>query len=295
MKINVALDLRHRSDGAVKFAKWLRGNSQSGALELIATHVIDEELVASLRDVRTYDNLVFYAQDGLKKMLAEVRAENLFSTVKIEDGGEIIGKLESVCTQQSADAMVIGRVAPTDKDVLLRLGAVARGLLRRLVVPIIVVPPDFEESFGGQGPVIVAVDGKDTSLAAYEFGKQVAASLNRELVLVHAVGIPDSWGYGYVSTDAVQTAMTAMRVGGERTIERWCSQHGISGIRSVVAQGVTSREIVRVAEELDAAMIVTGSRQLSKLERFFVTSVGTEVAASSPIPVAVVAAPHEDS
>ena len=50
-------------------------------------------------------------------------------------------------------------------------------------------------------------------------------------------------------------------------------------------------ELLAVANEERASMIVCGSRRLSLAERIFSSSVGTELAAAAPIPVAII--PHD--
>jgi nucleotide-binding universal stress UspA family protein len=55
-----------------------------------------------------------------------------------------------------------------------------------------------------------------------------------------------------------------------------------------IVQGDVVNALLGLRDELSAPIIVTGSRRLSALGRLFSASVGTELAASSVCPVAVV-------
>jgi nucleotide-binding universal stress UspA family protein len=291
LQFSLALDLRQRSDGALAFAQWLvRAVESAGQRKanVGAMHVIEPQQVAHLRDVRTFDDLVYFAKRGVQETAERMGAQQLLADCEVLSGNDVADALAQAATKANADALVIGRVAPRDAELLNRLGAIARKVLRQLPTTTIVVPPDLSANEVGGGPVVVALDASDNSLGAVHFARKISTALGRALVGVHVVGIPESWGYGYVSGEAAEAAMQSVRVAGERAIEDWAAKHAQTDLRLILAQGVASREIVRVAQDLDACLIVTGSRKLSTLERFFMTSVGTEVAASAEIPVAVV-------
>jgi nucleotide-binding universal stress UspA family protein len=71
-------------------------------------------------------------------------------------------------------------------------------------------------------------------------------------------------------------------------LERWATQHGITGLRGVISEGMVAEELTSLVKAEDALMLVAGSRKLNALERLFITSVGTELAASASCPIAVV-------
>ena len=62
----------------------------------------------------------------------------------------------------------------------------------------------------------------------------------------------------------------------------------MQGARGIVAVGGVIEQICATATAERAPLIVLGSRQLHVVERFFSTSVGSEVAAISRRPIAVV-------
>ena len=61
----------------------------------------------------------------------------------------------------------------------------------------------------------------------------------------------------------------------------------------VVVDGPIVRALWTAAVKERACMLVCGSRRLSLLERIFTSSVGSELAATSPLPVAIVPPPAE--
>jgi nucleotide-binding universal stress UspA family protein len=116
----------------------------------------------------------------------------------------------------------------------------------------------------------------------------MADLLRRELILAHIVPMPYGWSLGYLPPESVKQVRADLRAGGERTLERWATQHGITGLRGVVSEGIVPEELARLAQAEDALMVVTGSRKLNAIERLFVTSVGSELAASASCPAVVV-------
>ena len=78
---------------------------------------------------------------------------------------------------------------------LMRLGSVARRMLRQLKQPTIVVPPDLLASQVGRGPVLVAVDFTEDSVRALNWARSFAETIGRPVRLVHFVDVPDQAGY----------------------------------------------------------------------------------------------------
>src|SRR5690606_16626963 len=125
-------------------------------------------------------------------------------------------------------------------------------------------------------------------LGATRYALRMADQLRRELVLAHVVPMPYGWSIGYLPPESVKQVRADLRTRGERALERWATQHGITGLRGVVTEGIVPEELARLAQQYDALAVVTGSRKLNALERLFVTSVGSELAAASACPVVVV-------
>lgn len=283
----LGLDLREGAEGPLVFARWLQSAlAADGEANLTAIHVIEADQLGLLATAAKREQAKSLATDALSQTLARAGDTTPLTDIQFAELGTPEDVLSAAASE--ADGLILGRLAPRGKDRLLRLGGVARRLLRRLPAPTIVVPPDLSRSQVGEGPIIFACDGRDDGLGAARFATRLAELLGRELLLAHVVPLPTGWSVGYLPPDSLKQVRADLRASGERTLERWATQHGLSGHRGVVTEGLVTEELARLAEHEDALMVVTGSRQLNAVERLFVTSVGSELAASTTAPVAVV-------
>jgi nucleotide-binding universal stress UspA family protein len=282
----LGLDLREGAEGPLVFARWLCAQLAPGTAVLQPIHVIEQDQIGLLATADKRDQVVGLAEDAVVRTLERSGDSTPLANLRLVE----VGEPEDVLTSAARDAsgLIIGRLAPRGKDQLMRLGGVARRLLRRLAASTLVVPPDLRAEQVGKGPIILACDAHEDSIGATRFALQMADRLRRELILAHVVPMPYGWSVGYLPPDAVKQVRADLQTQGERTLERWATQHGITNLRGVVSEGMVADELASLARAEDALMLVAGSRKLNALERLFVTSVGSELAASASCPVAVV-------
>ncbi|EDM77184.1 hypothetical protein PPSIR1_26583 [Plesiocystis pacifica SIR-1] len=281
----LGLDLREGAAGPLEFACWL-----TEALEgvpLHALHIVEADQLGMLASVNRREEAAALAKASAEKALAGRSAE-----LEIVEGG----RPEAVLAERAAGqtGMVIGRLAPRGRDAILRLGAVARRLLRRLPCPTIVTPPDLTRDTIGEGPIVLATDGHADSSGAARFATSLARALNRDLLVALVVPVPYGWSTSYVTPESMGQLRADLRAQGQRTLERWASEHGIAQSRGVVLEGLVVDQLRHLAKTEDALMIVTGSRRMGPMERMFVTSVGSELAAAATCPTAVVTPDYGD-
>jgi nucleotide-binding universal stress UspA family protein len=284
----LGLDLREGAEGPLVFARWLQAALSSNNVPAILEpiHVLEQDQLGLLASADRREEAIGLAEDAVAKTLERSGDATPLEGVRLVE----VGSPEDVLAHSASgsDGLLIGRLAPRGKDRILRLGGVARRLLRRLPVPTWVVPPDLAAAQIGKGPIILGCDAHEDSLGATRYALRMADLLRREVILAHVVPMPYGWSIGYLPPESVKQVRADLRTRGERTLERWATQHGIVGLRGVVTEGIVPEELARLATTDDALMIVTGSRKLNALERLFVTSVGSELAASASCPVVVV-------
>ena len=284
----LGLDLREGAEGPLVFARWLTAALADHGVtaQLDPVHVLEQDQLGLLASADRHEEAVALAEDAVTRTLERAGDPTPLPGVRLVE----VGTPEDVLAHASsgADGLVIGRLAPRHKDQILRLGGVARRLLRRLPVPTWVVPPDLRAEQVGKGPIILACDTHEDSIGATRYALRLADLLRRELLLAHVVPMPYGWSIGYLPPESVKQVRADLRTRGERALERWATQHGITGMRGVVTEGIVPEELARLADSEDALAIVTGSRKLNALERLFVTSVGSELASSAACPVVVV-------
>lgn len=271
----LGLDLNPRSHGALVFAAWLR----SGGAMVHGLHVLEAwaaPFLAAAEDLRvTVREAVAerYAHLGIAP-LEQVEVEVV---PRAEDG-----LLSAAAT---AEGLVIGRAAPRGERPRVRLGSVARRVLRALPVPVIVVPPDLVAV--APGPILLATDLGPSSEEAVRFAVALAAAQGRELELVH-VGEPRHSDLIDELEPAWLRERQIYRAGVQAMAGAWAAGHGLGDRPLHVRFGDRAEEIAAVAARCNAALVVTGSRRISLAGRLFSTSTASTLAGLADCAVAVV-------
>lgn len=136
--------------------------------------------------------------------------------------------------------------------------------------------------------ILIAVDGSETSRAALDAGFELAEDEGAEVVLVHVASIldfvPHRNGGEHAPPDRFPTA-------------DWdpvlCDAMELATLRGVQARpellvGYPPKQILRLAAELDADLIVVGSRGLGRVKSAILGSTSRDVLARAGRPVLVV-------
>jgi nucleotide-binding universal stress UspA family protein len=291
----VGLDLRPTGQGALRFARWLAAATRAAAPAFVGVHVLEEDTLRAALRYHHLDELIAGAREEAEMLLRNAGATEVLRELQVVQGLHAETTLESIRKEQHAEGLVVGRQAPREGHHLLRLGKVARRLLRTLGGPVVVVPPDWEpDTVSTDGPVVCATNVGDNAITAARFAADLAQRLGRPLVVVYTVPVPEDYGANYIPAATRQKIARESQETGERELAAWVAELGLSvssgpgGATTLVRQGHVTEQVLRVAKETKAALIVTGSRHLSTLERLLLTSVGSELAATAPCPVVVV-------
>lgn len=235
-------------------------------------------------------------REQVAKQVAELMAgEGLTEAqirIELAEDDQVEFGLAEASARLGVDALIVGRRAKRDEDPIVRLGEVSRRLLRRLPVPIVVVPPDFGSANDpglGRGPVIVGVDLSKHCEAAARFAAQLAARLGRPLLLAHGTQA-FSWGVSYIPPASMEQLQAQTREAAAGKLREWAVGRGLGTAGQHVFMGDPAKQLLELAHGADAALLVTGSRMLGPVERLFLSSVSSELAAAARCPVAVVPA-----
>lgn len=278
----VGLDLGERSRGALVFAAWMRSAaSPEGRPQLIGVHVLETWAARHLQVGR--DEYVQVVRRIAEARIAGVGAAldgvEVVEAERAEDGlaGATLG----------AGALVIGRQALRGERPLVRLGRVARRLLRQLPAPVFVVPPDLPEATLAGGSIVLATDLERASEAALELALRLARTHARPLVVAH-VGEPRHSDLLDELEPRWLAQREAFRAGVSQEFASWCEAHGVGGVRHVLEFGSVPETLADVAARERAAVVVLGSRKLGAVERVFTTSTASALAGLCPCAVAVV-------
>jgi nucleotide-binding universal stress UspA family protein len=137
----------------------------------------------------------------------------------------------------------------------------------------------------GRFTIVVGVDGSAASGRATAWAATLAGALGGEVVVVHALGLlhhrPDG------ETVASDTHRDEIRADLEQV---WCAPAREAGVayRSEVREGNPVTVLLETADDVDASLIVVGSRGLGGFPGLQLGSTSAQVAQHSHRPVAIV-------
>ncbi len=287
----VGLDLRPRSAGAVRFAGWLAASSRApGGEEVVGVHVLEEDHLRVVLRFHHLDEVTASAQEAARRTLSD--AGVAARVVRVTRGRCADEGLEDARRELRADAVVVGRMARREGHSLVRLGRVARELLRTLASPVVVVPPDLEATQIGDGPVVALSDLAADSSDACRFASRVAERLGRGLLVAHVVPRPEEYAEAHFPAASVERMAREHQAEAEMALAGWVAARGLSAARTAVLRGPVIDRSLELAAGERAPLLVMGSHRRSVIERLRHASVASELAAAAPIAVAVVPPPE---
>ncbi len=293
MRWVVGVDLRPHSHGAINFAAWLHDSDKTGEAAIEALHVVESRLF-ELPEAPARSALLGNAKQATIAALAARNALDAFAHVDAIEAEDVIDTLAAAGALAATTGVIVGRRAADGNGQLVRLGKVARRLLRRLESPVFVVPPDLERAHIGAGPIVCAVDLDQHGVDVAKFGHALGEALERHARLVHVVDAGDPVGMEYLPEGTWDNVHARERVSAEQALEQWRHEAGLIA-RTEIAEGQTVEQVIGAARAMDACMIVCGSRRLSLAQRMWRSSVGSALAAASHLPVAVVPSPSPNA
>ena len=280
----VGLDLGPRSDGAIRYAAWL---ARTCGATLIGAHVMAEEYLRIALRYHHLGDLEAKAMDAARGLVSQASAADVISDIIVGRGKTIEEQLQQLREQHGCTGVIVGRNAPREGHHALRLGQVARRLLRSLQSPVIVVPPDWSEHDLGSGPILAGCSLDEDSELACAMARDLAVRTGRDLELVHIAPMPDHHSAQYLSDETLAAIRKEHLSEGEAALATWAKQHGYDDAATTVVLGTVSERLAALAAERQALAITVGSRRLSSFERWLLASCGTSLAAHAACPVLV--------
>lgn len=284
MRWLVGLDLRW-SEGAVRFAAWLarRGGAEQ---QVLGVHVVEDRELGVVLRYREREEIAERGRAAIARRMEAAGAPALATTVIV--GGSADGRLGELARERGYDAIVIGRAARAGEHRLVRLGRVARRLLRRLPVPVVVVAPDLAEGDLGEGPVVALTRMTLPSVEIARFADRLGCALALRRAAVHVISDPrDATPYG-LPEDALERLRNADAKAAHAELDAWLAAHGIAVDERAVLLGGVVEEASAFAARTRAPLLVAGARRVSGAEGVVEGSLARELAASAWAPVAVV-------
>jgi len=285
----VGLDLRPSGTGAIAFARWLDDASDDIAME--GLHVLEERHLQAALRYHHLDELVETATTAADTILGSVGAETCLAKRSLVQAVHASRALELAAEGLGAAGIIVGRQAPRDGGRIVRLGRTARRLLRTLPVPVVVVPPDYVAP-AADSPVVVLTNMREDAAVAMHFGVELARQVGRPVTALHVHTALDNYASHYIPAESRAKIMADHEREAKLKLKQWLTGLGLSVDHEEVVAGHVTDTAVDYAKAHDVALMVSGSRRLSTVERMLLTSIGTELAGNATCPVAIVP-PHD--
>ncbi len=229
----------------------------------------------------------------LRALVDALGSPHVDATARIEAGSppEVI---LDVARRTHADVLVLGTHGRSGFDRLM-LGSVTEKILHKSPCPVITVPRTVE------GPalqrvtyarIVCALDDARADNVAFTFAESLARESNAELVLVHVVEpFPEPTLAEVGFTEAAQEA-DMLSQQWRSALEALAAQLKAAGLRTRahVASGKPGTEILRVADEEHADLIVLGVRGRGAVDLWVFGSTASRVVRHARCPVLTVGA-----
>jgi nucleotide-binding universal stress UspA family protein len=180
--------------------------------------------------------------------------------------GHATYQIAAAVRQFQADRVLVGTRSRSKIGKLL-IGSVAEQVLRSVYLPVITVGPeahltvDSSQEHAVERVVLHATTLRETSRPSAALACQIAAAQKARLVLLHVLPhIPEMQRKG-LPTGLDSAAMVDLRILAEQTGAGCCS-----AVEPIVAHGNPSIEILALAQERHASLIVLGATRRSAFE-----------------------------
>lgn len=214
------------------------------------------------------------AERAVKDAAGQLAALPVATSTEVHDG-EPAREILAAAEAWGADLVVVGSRGLTGLERLL-LGSVARNVAKHSRFPVLVA----REPRAGLSHAVLATDGSDHARHAAQFASRLPLAPETELMVTHVVR-PYAPFPGLFPTDraefnaAVLEVNRQHRAAGEALVSEACKLVGSSGrrVEGLVREGDPAQEILEVAEEKSADLIIAGARGASLLEGLLVGSV----------------------
>ncbi len=259
----VGLSQDDSSRGALIFAAWLADQAAEGARpEFTVVEVLDEALLMDRLRFEDRDELIAEHRRRSDALLTELEVADSLGRAHISVGWKVEDELKRRLDEFEDGGLLVGRRAGTEGLHLVKLGKLARHMVRNPPAPMLVVPPDLKAEDIGPGPVVVLVDGRQDEDRACPAALEMGQALGRPVRLVRS--------------EETQTA------DGQQT-----ATGSTADCQVMTAPDSSADTLLEAADRAEAVVVVTVSHRLGLGERILEGDLGSRLAAQAARPVLV--------
>jgi nucleotide-binding universal stress UspA family protein len=277
---------RHALDHAAAVAHWYEAR-------LAVLHVVPNTPVMDVPPLELDDATRASVVDHLTRFTQGV-PRRVQLDLRVEAAPDIHAEILAQAASMGADLLVLGSHG---RSGVRRwwLGSVAEKLMRSAVCPVMVVParapdvpPDSPVRFGR---IVCPVDFSDGSLLAFEHALRMAEESDAELTVLHVIEVPPELGeHAFPSdfdVDEIRAAAEAAVLRRLRALvpdeaKAYCT------VLTAVREGAAFREILKVASEQHADLLVMGLQGRGAIDLLVFGSNTARVTRGAACPVLIV-------
>jgi len=142
--------------------------------------------------------------------------------------------------------------------------------------------------------ILVAMDGSETSLRAYEYASFLAKQCNAALLIVNIfdaferISSKIKQDLGEVAKQIEAEGGTAITLQMLDDYKSQAKDSGIKDVKTLIRQGNAAAEILHIADEEKADTIVIGSTGINTLKEFLLGGVSHKMIHHAKCPVTIV-------
>ena len=167
----------------------------------------------------------------------------------------------------------------------LLLGSVSRQCIEHAPCPVMLIRQEPVTPLAG-ATILVGHDGSAGAHQALEWAVAVAEATGATVVAAYA------WQTG--ASEVRPRLHERLTSDAARSVEGWTQDVG-SEVRPLDVEGEPRQELIRLAERLDAGLLVVGRRGSGGVRALRIGSVVSYLVTASPVPVAVIPPPPGDA
>lgn len=141
--------------------------------------------------------------------------------------------------------------------------------------------------------ILLATDFSDYSEVACEYALALAKTFNSSLMVLHVINEPVDLRGFYVPHISFEQLEQEIETGATKMLETFCKENlnDFSGYETMVIAGVPYEEIIRIATEKEASLIVIGTHGRTGLDHLIFGSTAERVVRGAPCPVMTIRLP----
>ena len=301
-KILLGMDGSEEARGAARLAMTLAENLDS---ELHLVHVEPVPSIYAYPEVVAHNPDILVEVDetaeraSREKLAAEVEAVGGMD--KVAGAHVATGRPEAeivrVAEEIGAGLVIVGSrgLGPIRRAVM---GGVSDSVVRHAHCPVLVVRGTHREGVDLSGPIVLAVDGSEESKLATRAATELSTATGARIHVMYVMPSAEQlYGRHLYSEDMRESLVEGARKEGRRFLDgrsEDIQSGGGSVAQTYLGTGRPDEEILDLAEKIDAALVVTGSRGLGGVRRALMGSVSNSLVRHAHCPVLVVRNPERD-